>query len=346
MKIAIVSGASKSKDSVRGIGAHNSELFKMFRQGRNESISLPEVSPNDNLSKFDVVHFTSFRPFFRSLPLTKPKKTKFVLTIHDLIPLLYPNVYKSGIKGKLNFLLNKFLVKKYVDQIITISETSKKDIVRFLGVDPKIVNVVYLGPKSEYRPIKDDHLKKEIKNKYKLPNKFVFYFGDINYNKNIPTLVKACKKVGVSLVIGGKQALEVENMDLTHPENKHLKDINWKGVSRLGFISDEDANLVLNLARCLVQPSLYEGFGLSLVHAFAAGCPVISSKTNCLVEVGGNACLYFEPNSVDDLESKIKSLLNDKNLRKEYIKRGFERVKKFSWKKCADETLDVYEKCI
>lgn len=349
MKVAIVSGASRDKDVVRGIGVHTSELFKALRMGSNKNIDIPEISPNDDLSKFDVVHFTSFRPFFISLPFTKPKNTKFVLTVHDLIPLIYPDVYKPGIKGTINYLINKFLVKKYVDAIITISETSKKDVVRFLQVKPEVVHVIYLGPKEEYKKIEGNGWQEEIKSKFNLPDKFILYYGDINYNKNIPTLVKACIKLKIPLVLAGKQALEVENMDLNHPENIHLKPIlsnllDSRKVIRTGYMTDEDANKLLNLATCLVQPSYYEGFGLSVIHAFASGCPAVAAKAQALVEIGGEACLYFDPKSEDELINTINKLIKNKETSDELIRGGFVRVKKFSWKKCADETLDVYEK--
>lgn len=343
MKIAIVSGASKNNDSVRGIGVHTQELFKALKLKSNKNLEIPELSRDDDLSSYDIVHFTTFRPFFRSLPFFKTRVTKFVLTIHDLIPLIYPNVYKPGVKGTINFLINKFLVWKNISAIITISETSKKDICRFLNVDPNKVFVIYLGTKKEYHPAKTKETL-VIKNKYKLPSKFVFYFGDINFNKNIQTLVKACNILDIKLVIAGKQASEVQDMDLDHPENKHLKDIDFKNVIRLGYVSDYEANILLNLAVCLVQPSFYEGFGLSVVHAFASGCPVVASNTQALVEIGGDACLYFDPYSVDELVSSIKTILDRQEIKKTLVKKGFNRVKKFDWVVTSNKTLDVYER--
>jgi glycosyltransferase involved in cell wall biosynthesis len=305
-------------------------------------VDIPEVNKNDDLSKYDVVHFTVFRPFFISLPFTKPKNTKFVLTIHDMHPFVYPDHFPSGIKGGIKFLLNKFLVRTLVDAIITISETSKKDICRFLGFDPQKVHVIYLAPKEAHKPIKKGDWGNEITKKYGLPKNFVFYLGDINYNKNIPTLVKACQKANITLVMAGKQISEIDNVNLNHPENAHLKDVDFSKVIKPGFITDDEANQMMNLAICTVQPSFYEGFGLSVIHAFASGCPVISSRTQALVEVGGDACIYFDPKDVDELVKKINDFVNNESLRKEYIKKGFERVKKFSWQKTATETLDVY----
>lgn len=341
MRVGISMSSSMVRDAVRGIGVHTNELNKALLEIIKNKKEIEIDLKIDKSKHYDVVHFTSFKPFFISLPLIKPKNTKFVLTVHDLIPLIYPKNYPPGFKGKLKFLVNKILVRMYVDEIITISETSKKDICRFLKVDPKIVHVIYLGAKKEFKKVTP-------KNTFKLPKEFVFYLGDVNYNKNIPTLVKACEKLNILLVIAGKHAKELGTMDLTHPELVHLKSvyetlINDNKVKRLGYITDKEANEILNLASCLVQPSLYEGFGLQVVEAFAAGCPVIAGKTQVLVEVGDDACLYFDTQSVDDLAEKISGLINNKDLREKLIKSGFNRVKKFSWEKAGKETLKVYK---
>ena len=145
------------------------------------------------------------------------------------------------------------------------------------------------------------------------------------------------------MVLAGAQATEVEKMDLNHPESLHLKNLSFKNVIRPGFITDEEANLIMNLAVCTVQPSFYEGFGLSVIHAFASGCPVIASKTQALVEIGGDACVYFDPNNSNELAEKIDMFANNEKLRQMFIEKGSERVKMFSWKKTAEETLKVYE---
>lgn len=347
--VGLYLGKSKAGDSVRGIGVQNSELAKAMEQVAHEDVLISEVTNPKEFSKYDIVHFSVFRPFFISLPLIKPLKTKFVLTIHDLIPLLYPDVYKPGIRGSIKFLINKILLKLYVSKIITISETSKKDICRFLAVNPEDVVVTDLGPKASHHRLKPGKWQEETAKKYGLKKEFVFYLGDLNYNKNIPTLVNACKKANIQLVITGKRALEVEKLDLNHPEHSHLKPIvkdlvNPNIVLRTGFVDDEEVNKIMNLSLCVVQPSYYEGFGLSVIHGFASGVPVIISKTQVLVEAASDAALVFDPNSVDQLADCINKLRSDKNLVKLLIKKGEERVKHFSWKRCAEETLDVYRK--
>jgi glycosyltransferase involved in cell wall biosynthesis len=302
MKIAIDSGPLSSGHSLRGIGVYTRELLKALdMQG-------VDVSSTD-LSKYDVVHFTSFKPFVVSIPFIKPKSTKFVLTIYDLIPLIYPKHYPSGIRGLINWHINKYLIKKNVDAIITISETSKKDICRFLEINPDKVFVTYLAPRNVFKKLEIGDWKLEIAKQYGLPKKFVLYVGDINYNKNIPWLIEKANKMKLPLVIVGKQAKEIEKMNLNHPELKHLKNIDWKKIIRLGFVDDSDLVRIYNLATVYIQPSLYEGFGLPALEAVACGTPIIFYKSQALVEI----------------------LEDGKKLPRDY-----------SWEKTAKETMEVY----
>lgn len=293
MKIAIDSGPLTSGHSIRGIGTYTRELLKALEM---KGI---DVSKED-LSKYDIVHFTSFKPFVISLPFSKPKNTKFVLTIYDLIPLIYPDHYPPGIKGKINWLINKWLIKSNVDAIITISETSKKDICRFLGINPNKVFVIYLAPKEIFKKLKNPSY-------LNLPETFALYVGDLNYNKNIPSLLEMCEQANIKLVMVGKQAKNIEDQNLNHPELKHLKNLDWSNTIRLGFVEDEDLVHLYNLADVYIQPSLYEGFSLPVLEAEACGTWVIATKIQVHEEIIG-------------------------------------RSREFTWDKTAKETLNVYEK--
>jgi len=327
MKVCFETGGSRGHE-VRGIGVHTSELINQFKKNKNYNLQLT------NKNDADIVHFIYFKPFEKSLiPFNKPKNQKWILTIHDLIPLIYPVHYPSGIRGSLNFLINKFKIKKNIDAIITISETSKKDICRFLGVNPEKVNVVYLAAKNVFRKIDNRKVLSDIKNKYNLPDNFVLYAGDVNYNKNIPNLIKACHIAKMPLVIVGKQAKEIENMDINHPEHIHLKNLDFKNVIRLGFVSDYDLAVIFNLASVYIQPSLYEGFGLPILEAGSCGTFVIASKTQALVEIMGVKYKYFDPNDPFDIAKNIK------NPNKKVV---LPRV--YSWEKSARDTVEVYEK--
>lgn len=347
MRVAIDTGPLSSGHAVRGIGVNTKELIDAIGDlhVKNPKVEAVDFASTD-LSKYDIVHYQFFRPFFIDLPFTKPAR-KVVLTIHDLIPLLYPKHYSPGIKGSIRYAINKFLVKKNVDAVITISEASKKGICRFLGIPPQKVHVTYLAPKKLYRKM-DAGSPKNVKDKFKLPDKFVFYMGDVNYNKNIPTLIKACKILEIPLVMGGRRAARVENVDLNHIENRHIKEIyddltNPDTVIRVGFVSDEEARAIYNLASVYVQPSFSEGFGLPVLEAFACETPVVAAETPALTEIGQAGALFANPNDTNDFVEKIKQVLDDKSLRNQLIESAKIVVKNYTWEKTAKETLKVYE---
>lgn len=364
MKVAIDSGPLKGGHAVRGVGAHTRELLRAL----GDSVEPLDFSTLKT-QNFDILHYTSFHPFFITLPLKK-LKAKVVVTIHDLIPLIYPKHYPGGIKGGIRLVINKFLIRKNVDAILTISETSKKDICRFLRVKPEKVKVIYLAPRQIFKQIKDKDRLLKVKEKYSLPDSFVLYVGDINYNKNIPNLIKACKLAKISLVICGKQAFDIETLgvdDLSnlkgprdwirylfgkpHPELAHYQELcrefkENKKVMRLGYVSDEDLVSIYSLASVYCQPSFYEGFGLPVLEAFACGTPVVASKTQALVEIAEGGALFADPKEPKEIAKQITKVLNDEKTRKQLIENGFKIVKKFSWEKAAKETINVYRTTI
>jgi len=348
MKVAVDTGPLKSGDSVRGIGVYTRELIDAMQKAGGNVFEIQPIDyfnhQSSTINHFSAVHLTRFNPFYVCLPFNKPKHTKFVMTIYDLIPLIYPDHYQPGVKGWISWQINKFLIKRNVDAVITISETSKKDICRFIGINPDRVNVIHLAPRSIFRKLAIGNWKSEITKTYGLPESFVLYVGDVNYNKNIPLLIAACKQAKISLVICGKQAKEIDKLDLNHPELRHLKGVDWTGVVRVGFVSDDDLVKIYNLASVYIQPSLYEGFGFPVLEANAAGTPVICSKTQALVEITSGAAVFTDPKNSKDLSKKIKLLMSDYELRNKLASDGLENAKKYSWKLTAERTIKVYEK--
>ncbi|OGM19037.1 hypothetical protein A2686_04565 [Candidatus Woesebacteria bacterium RIFCSPHIGHO2_01_FULL_38_10] len=365
MRVAIDSGPLQSGHAVRGVGTYTKELIEILKKEskRDRKLKIHSLDfGSENLLKYDILHYPYFNPFFVTLPWRK--RPKIVVTIHDLTPLIFPKHYPPGIKGRMRFLINKFLLR-WVDAIITDSETSKKDIVRFLGIEENLVQVIYLAPKSIFKKINDRKLLSSIRKKYRLPNKFVLYVGDINYNKNVSALISACKIAKTPLIICGKQALGIETKGIeisslqgpkdwirfilgrSHPELTHYKKLlkeftDNPYITRLGYVSDSDLVLIYNLATLYCQPSFYEGFGLPVLEAMASGCPVIISKTNALMEIAGGAGLNFDPDDPNDIVEKIQEVTTNAGLRVQLIRRGKERAKEFSWKKTAEETMKVY----
>jgi len=365
-KVAIDIGPLTSGHKVRGIGAHTRELISEFKKIKSKEIKIEAIDfEKADLSKYDLVHYPDFNPYFSILPLTKPART--VITIHDLIPLIYPKHYPPGLKGSLRFFIQKFLANKQ-DAIITISETSKKDIVRFLGVHQDKVHVIHLAPREIIRKLTGSKLAR-VRKKYNLPKRFVLYVGDVNYNKNIPGLMKACEIAKVPLVICGKQARDFEErgmgldvltgpkdwfrflFNIPHPELAHYKEIlkhfqESKKIYYLGFVPDEDLVAIYNLASVYCQPSFYEGFGLPLLEAMAAGCPVVASKIQALVEIAEDAALFADPKDPKDMAKKITEILKNAKAREQLVKKGEKRVKNFSWTKTTKKTLRVYEQIL
>ena len=326
-----------SGDVIRGVGVYTAQLI--FHLKRLKEIELVEKD-------FDIIHYPYFNPFFLTLSISR--ETKTVVTIHDLIPLIYPKHYPPGIKGNIKFLIQKFLISK-MDAIITVSETSKKDIVRFLGVPAEKIFVTYEAAGEIFKPITNHQSLVTVQKRYRLPDRFVLYVGDINYNKNIPALVEACKIINTPLVIVGKQAMDLENMNLNHPELSHLtnhRSLITNHSLRLGYVPDEDLVKIFNLATVYCQPSFYEGFGLPMVQAFACGVPVVASKTQALVEIGDDAAIFVDPQSPKDIAAGIKRVIENTNLRRELIEKGLRRITEFSWDKTAKETVSVYRKII
>ncbi len=350
----------------RGIGFYTKRLLEVLK--RQTNIQVVELKNKNEIKKghFDILHIPYFSPFFITLPLVK--KSPLVVTIHDLIPVKYPNFYPPGIKGKLKWEIQKNLLKQ-VDALITDSQASKKDIIRLTNYPKNKIHVIYLAAGKEFKPLYDRgsqyvsksyrfqkkfKLLAKIKKQYRLPTTFVLYVGDINWNKNIPSLVKACEKAAAPLVIVGKQAVN-KGVDPDHPENrdliwlqrkvkrtKFLNHKNSKAFMLLGFVPTRDLVTILNLATVYCQPSFDEGFGLPVLEAMSCGCPVITSNRGSLPEVVGKAGVIVEP-KVENLAKAIKKVIDDKKLAYRLTKKGLERARKFSWEKTAVKTIKVYQ---
>ena len=356
MKIAFDTGPLGSQHAVRGIGVHTGELVSAIEQESRSKKDF-EFKGFDFINhkseiynqKFDLVHYTSFHPHFITLPLLKPAK-KVILTIHDLIRLIYPKAYPAGLKGNIRFQIQKLLLEKNVDTVVTISETSKKDIVRFLPFREENIFVTYLAQKKSFRKLDAGSWKSEIKNKFGLPEKFVLYVGDVNYNKNLLTLGKACEIAKIPLVMVGKKTIS-EGMDFTHPENHFFGEFlkkygSSRNVLRLGFVEDSDLVKIWNLASVYCFPSLYEGFSITPLDSMACGVPVVASRINVHKEICEDAVLYADPKGPKEFAEKILKLINNESLRNEMVKKGLEQIKKFSWEKCAKETIRIYDQVL
>ena len=274
---------------------------------------------------------TLFEPFFnrwRKVPIERfigpidifhssdwiqpPSKTKKVTTYHDVVPLKYPqwshpkivDIHKRRLK----------LVEKEIDCVVAVSESTKKDLLQVSNIPEDKITVIYEGPTGNYRPQSDEKIKK-FREKYKLPDRFVLAIGGVGERRNLTRVKEICRDY--NLVIAG----------ITLP-----------------WLSTEELELLYASAQVLLYPSLYEGFGIPILDAFSVGLPVITSSVSSMPEVGGDAALYADPYKVKDIREKLNVIINDNVLRQDLIKKGFERVKQFSWEKAAQQTVKVYER--
>jgi glycosyltransferase involved in cell wall biosynthesis len=366
MRVAIDSGPLSGGHSIRGIGHVVKNLIDSLQKYNNDKNI--KIEPVDyltaDLSQYDILHYTTFNPYFLNYPRIGTFGSKIILTIHDLIPLIYQNQYPPGYKGLMRYQINKLFVKK-ADMVITASETAKKDIVRFLGIDPKKIKVIYWAADDIYKESSNVKALSDVRDIYKLPKKFVLYVGDVNYNKNLPILIEACSIIDVPLVLVGKQASKIDELTLSwknisgprdmvrslfgksHPELAHFEKllslIRSNNVITVGFVPASDIVAIYNLASVYCQPSYYEGFGLPVLEAFSCGVPVVISKTQALVELAKGGALIADPNSAEDFAEKISSLLKDSTDRLHLIRAGKTRSKEFLWEKTARNTIEVYK---
>ncbi|MEM4230361.1 MAG: glycosyltransferase family 1 protein [Candidatus Pacearchaeota archaeon] len=301
------------------------------------------------LSKdIDLAHYPYFEPFFITLPLFKKHKT--VVTVHDLIPLVFLKEFPAGIRGKIKWQIQKYLLKN-ADAIITDSQSSKRDIIQYASILDTKVHVVYLAASENFQKLRINDLRlKSAREKYKLPGKFALYVGDVTWNKNLPRLIEAIKKTNIPLVMVGK-ALTSTDFDKKNPWNQDLLKVqrlikNNKNIILPGFVESSNLVALYNLATFFIMPSLYEGFGLPILEAMSCGCPVITSREGSIPEVAGSAAFYVDAYDVTSIKKGINEVLSNIDLQKELSKKGILQAKKFSWKKTAAQTIAVYEEII
>lgn len=331
----------------RGTGIYTDQLYRQLRD--YESIYVELDGNGADLSGFDLVHYPYFDPFFLTMPFLK--KIKTVVTVHDLIPLRFPDYFPRGIRGELKWQIQRRSLNK-CDAVITDSHFSKGDIMKYAGVPEEKIRVIYLASDEEFTVIQDRKaLRKNMMKKFSLPEKFLLFVGDVNYNKNVTGLLQAfarciTKRKNLHLLLVGRGFTDT-SLELAHFKRQLGVLGLEKKVLMFSGLTKEELSCFYNLACGFVQPSFAEGFGLPLLEAFACGCPVASSKAGSLPEVGADACLYFDPHNTEEMAVRMEELADCENSsRKIMIVRGLTRAKQFSWKKCAEETVKVYERVI
>lgn len=283
-------------------------------------------------NKVDVFHIPHY-----NAPWFLPENS--VVTIHDMTQFLFPEFF-GRLKPIVAAIVLKNILKKS-GRVIVDSESTKKDLTNHYPEFTDKVKVIYPGISNSFKPLPEDELI-AFKNG-KGVDKYILYVGNRKPTKNVKRLIEVFFIIrneyrSLKLIIVGEKFSDVDEID-TRIMELGLKD----DIIEVSKVSDEELNKYYCGAELLVHPSLYEGFGFTPLEAFACGIPVAVSKASSLPEICGEAAVYFDPYSLNDIVKKIKMLLEDNGLRKALLEKGFNRASYFTWKRCAEETLKVFE---
>lgn len=351
-KVAVDTGPIYTDSKTRGIGSYANNLILSLDKLQNEDKSLKidfiDFSKKDRkfFRKYDLLHFLHFNVVGKDN--IKDINIPFIVTIHDVIPLIYPNNFPLGIKGRVRLFIKTKKLQK-ASAIITNSITSKKDIVRLLNIKSEKVFPFYMAASENCKKLDFRNNLVPTKKKFDLKEKFVLYIGDVNYNKNLFSLAKTCDVLKLNLVIVGKQSANLEELSKSdHIELAHVKALNSlinksKYIKTLGFVEEEDLVKICNLATVYCQPSLYEGFGIPVMEAMKCGLPVVISKTQALVEIYGKSSLVADGTALDDIKKAIEELFYSKKLLDFYSSKGVEFSKNYTWDLHAQKTITLYK---
>jgi glycosyltransferase involved in cell wall biosynthesis len=317
--------------SVR-VEAPKSFVHRIFRSYWR-TFALSNQLPSD---KIQIFHGLS-----HELPYNFPvRQVKSVVTIHDLIFLRLPHMYRLIDR---TIYERKFKYSCDVsDRIIAVSQQTAEDIVEFFHISPEKIDVVYQGCNSVFNNEVPLIEKEILRMKYLLPKSFILYVGTIEERKNLLTLIKALHygKIEIPLVVIGKP---------TPYLNKIIEFIERHSLINIIFcdiVQNQDLPGIYQLADLFVYPSIFEGFGIPILEALYSKIPVITSRASSMTEVGGEHSIYVDPNNVEEMAAAIKKVLCDSELQQKMIAEGYRHARKFDADKVTANIMQVYEKVL
>lgn len=271
---------------------------------------------------FDIFHPTYYDDYFLDYIGNKP----FVLTIHDMIHEIYPEMIKDNAT-----ILRKAKLASKAAHIIAVSEKTKKDIIELLDIKEEKITVIYHASSI---------VKKSDSIITALPENYLLFVGDRSLYKNFAFFVYSIK-----LLLQKRNDLKVicTGCNFSKQEQILFNELNLEGRFLNLYLQEEQFYEVFHKAKALIFPSYYEGFGIPIIEAFDAGCPVILSNSSCFPEIAGDAAIYFEPKNKNQMIAAIEKILDDNKYRESLIEKGSERLHSFSWEMSMQQTLDVYK---
>ncbi len=294
-----------------------------------EQLIIPPILKRE---KADLYHSPTF-----SAPIYQP--CKVIMTVHDMIHL---------ISGKsIHKLYYKHIVKRAMMKaaaVITVSEHSKSDIIKWIGIPEKKIHVTYNGIEERFKPSLDKTSPDEIKKGYGIPDRYILFVGNQKPHKNSIGTLKAFKMAVEKERLPHYLILVGIKKDIIEDKNNGIGDEFNNRIICIDNLTDDDLIKLYQSADLFLLPSLYEGFGLPMLEAMACGVPVITSNRTSIPEVVGNAAVMVNPENIDEIANAVCRVLQDENLKMDLVKKGLERAKVFSWKKMAEETVRLYER--
>jgi glycosyltransferase involved in cell wall biosynthesis len=278
-----------------------------------------------------------------SNPLWAPWPT--VVTVHDVIQFVLPEYAWRKISRVYFGIVSRGA--RRADAIITVSECSKRDIVKLLGLPPQRIHVIGNAVDATLHPVRDAWLLASVRERYGIGSRFVLYFGGFDLRKNVPRLIEAYGRLPAALRKEYQLVISGRYQHLGHPlypdPRETVQRLGLEGqVIFTGQIREQDKAPLFSAATVFAFPSLYEGFGIPVLEAMACGTPVVTSNLSALPEVAGDAGLLVDPYDTDAISAGIRTLLEEQPLREELARRGLERAGLFTWQQVADQTLKVY----
>ena len=349
MNVLLDTSPLQNANSIRGVGVYTRFLEQYLRKSESSQFHFFDSESRPNGTKIDIIHYPFFDLFFRTLHTKRNSDQKIVVTIHDVIPLLFSDNYPVGVRGKVNVWLQKKSLKN-TDAVVTDSFSSKKDIHKYLKIPLHKIHVIYLAGNPQISQRSQQKIS-TVKKNYNLPERYLLYVGDINYNKNVVSLIEALTLVdeSIHLVCVGKNFTYQpipEWARISETISKYNLTNRIKLISQLGQDATADLSAIYSGALAYTQPSLYEGFGLPVLEALKCLTPVIAADNSSLKEIGGDV-VVFSGTSAKELAKHI-SILVSKDLRSDekWREKVSKHLQQFSWTKTAKQTFNLYQQLL
>lgn len=310
----------------------------IYSSGRHGSFYEKYYIPNElNKIHIDLYHIPQ-----NGMGFDFDSEISTLVTIHDLIPYIMPETVGIGYLDR--FLRDMPNIISKSSGILTVSEHSKRDILKFFSSYPEDkVFVTPLAANKNFKPLDKNTCKLYVEKTYGVRSPYILYIGGFSLRKNALGLIKVFSRVyrdlnlPYKLLIGGSLKDEGSKLSAFVKENKMEDKIIFAG-----YIEDDVLPILYNACEAFVYPSFYEGFGLPPLEAMSCKTPVITSNLTSIPEVTGDNAILINPYRLDELEKALVTLLNDEDLKNTLSKKGYSRSLEFTWEKTAKRTLDVY----